>query len=190
MRNEAPRGMQMKRLCRVLLCLALASASSLRADELVLRVQQGLKQLKLYDGVIDGEMGSQTAAAIRRFQLAEKLKVTGKLNPQTLRNLRISAPNVWAPMEASGRKPEYMALKDLFKGSSLASVGPDVQTALIRKAQKNLRLLGYYAGPADGRPSPSLLRSLKAWQASAGFRATGRFDQNTLKGLALIPNWS
>jgi peptidoglycan hydrolase-like protein with peptidoglycan-binding domain len=63
-----------------------------------------------------------------------------------------------------------------------------MQIAAIRQAQKNLRLLGYYNGPIDGSPSPSLMASLRAWQTSAGFRPTGRFDENTLKGLSLMPN--
>ena len=44
-------------------------------------------------------------------------------------------------------------------------------------------------GPIDGLPSRTLVASLKAWQRSAGFRQTGRFDETTLKGLALMPDY-
>ena len=133
-------------------------------------------------------MGSQTAAAIRRYQIAEKLKVTGEMNPQTLRRLGISTPQAGGAVKAPAAAPAYVALADIFRGGPFISVGPEMQIAAIRQAQKNLRLLGYYSGPADGSPSPSLVASLKAWQASAGFRQTGRFDENTLKGLSLMPN--
>jgi peptidoglycan hydrolase-like protein with peptidoglycan-binding domain len=59
---------------------------------------------------------------------------------------------------------------------------------VIRQAQKNLKLLGYYGGSIDGLPSGPVVTSLKAWQRSAGFRQTGRFDETTLKGLSLMPN--
>jgi len=178
----------MKMLMHILLCVAFASVSNVHADDLVLSVQNKLKRRGFYDGVVDGKMGSQTAAAIRRYQIAERLKVTGEMNPQTLRRLGISAPRARVPMKAPATAPQYVALADIFKGGPFISVGPEMQIAVIRQAQRNLRLLGYYAGPIDGSPSPSLVASLKAWQASAGFRQTGRFDENTLKGLSLMPN--
>ena len=178
----------MKMLARILLCLAMASVCDLRADEIVWSVQSKLKQLGYYDGRIDGQMGSQTAAAIRRYQIAERLKVTGNMNSQTLRSLGISAPPARVPARSYAPPPEYVALAEVFRGGPFISVGPEVQIAVIREAQRNLRLLGYYNGPIDGRPTPYLTSSLRAWQASAGFRQTGRFDENTLKGLALMPN--
>ncbi len=181
----------MKMLMRVLFCLAVASMTSVRADDVVLSAQRKLKQLGFYDGVIDGQMGSQTAAAIRRYQIAEKLNVTGEMNPATLRRLGISTPQTFGPPRAPAPPPPppaYVALADIFRGGPFITVGPEMQVAAIRQAQKNLRLLGYYNGPVDGAPSPSLVASLRAWQASAGFRQTGRFDENTLKGLSLMPN--
>jgi peptidoglycan hydrolase-like protein with peptidoglycan-binding domain len=179
----------MNMLARILLCLAISSVCDLHADEIVWSVQSKLKQLGYYDGMVDGQMGSQTAAAIRRYQIAERLKVTGKMNSQTLRNLGISAPPPPAriPARAYVPTPEYVALANVFKGGPFISMDPEMQIAVIREAQRNLRLLGYYRGPIDGRPSQYLVSSLKAWQASAGFRQTGRFDENTLKGLALMP---
>jgi peptidoglycan hydrolase-like protein with peptidoglycan-binding domain len=180
----------MKTIMRVLFCLAVALATSVRADDMVLGAQRKLKQLGFYDGVVDGQMGSQTAAAIRRYQIAEKLKVTGEMNPATLHRLGIATPPAPAPMRAAVAPPPpaYVALADIFRGGPFISVGPEMQIAAIRQAQKNLRLLGYYNGPIDGSPSPSLMASLRAWQTSAGFRPTGRFDENTLKGLSLMPN--
>jgi peptidoglycan hydrolase-like protein with peptidoglycan-binding domain len=178
----------MKMFARILFCLAIVSVWEVRADEVVWNVQRKLKQLGYYDGTVDGQMGSQTAAAIRRYQIAGKLKVTGKMNSQTLRSLRISAPKARPPLRSYAPAPEYAALADLFRGGPFISLDPEMQIAVIRQAQRNLQLLGYYEGPIDGMPTPSLVASLKAWQASADFRQTGRFDENTLKGLALTPN--
>ncbi len=160
------------------------------ADPTIYSAQQKLKQLGFYQGSIDGSYGSQTAAAVRRYQLAEDLRVTGELNPQTLNSLKIQ-PSTKSPKKQSSQAapvPQYVALADLFKGGPFISVGPELQIASIRQAQKNLKLLGYYQGPINAAPSTALVSSLKAWQKSAGFRQSGRFDENTLKGLDIMSN--
>jgi peptidoglycan hydrolase-like protein with peptidoglycan-binding domain len=70
---------------------------TLRADETVLATQKKLAQLGFYKGGADGQMGSQTSAAIRRYQIAENLKVTGELNRQTLEQLGINHISDLAP---------------------------------------------------------------------------------------------
>ncbi len=151
----------------------------LHADETVLATQKKLTQLGFYKGTVDGQMGSQTSAAIRRYQIAENLKVTGELNRQTLEQLGLKGST---PM------PAYVAIADIFKGGPYISVGPEMQVAVVRQAQRDLKLLGYYNGPEDGMPNGALVSALKVWQKSAGFRQTGRFDENTLKGLDLMPD--
>ncbi len=151
----------------------------LHADETVLATQKKLAQLGFYKGTPDGQMGSQTGAAIRRYQIAENLKVTGELNRQTLEQLGIAG---------QVQVPAYVAIAEIFKGGPYISVGPEMQVAVVRQAQKNLKLLGYYSGPEDGMPNGGLVSALKVWQKSAGFRQSGRFDENTLKGLDLMPD--
>lgn len=165
---------------RLILILLVASLPlALRADDTILATQRKLAQLGFYKGKPDGEMGSQTSAAIRRYQIAENLKVTGELNRQTLDQLGIAG---------AAQVPTYVAIADIFKGGPYISVGPELQVSVIRQAQKNLKLLGYYSGPEDGMPNAALVSAIKVWQKSAGFRSTGRFDENTLKGLDLMPD--
>lgn len=180
----------MKFVSRLVFLSVLFGAACLAwADPTITVTQQKLKRLGYYDGTVDGQMGSQTAAAIRRYQLAENLKVTGQLNAQTANSLGINSPAPAANVRpAATPVPEYVAIADIFKGGPFISVGPQMQIAAIQQAQKNLKLLGYYGGPVNGKPSDSLVRALKAWQSSAGFRQTGRFDENTLKGLDLMSN--
>ncbi|PTX93413.1 hypothetical protein DB345_17550 [Spartobacteria bacterium LR76] len=191
----------MKAFLRVLCCLVLVAGAA-RADQVVADVQKKLLKMGYYNGVVDGQMGSQTSAAIRRYQLAENLRVTGNLTPQTLDRLHVQVPSPVAQATPPPKKPaysqpkpatvqavpEYVAIADIFKGGPYIMAGPEVQIATIRQAQKTLRLLGYYNGPVNGSPSPALVSALKAWQASARFRQTGRFDENTLKGLNIMPN--
>jgi peptidoglycan hydrolase-like protein with peptidoglycan-binding domain len=191
----------MKVLVRLFVLLVFASSVAL-ADDAILAAQQKLQKLGYYSGTPDGQYGSQTAAAIRRYQVAKNLKVTGDLTPQTLKSLGISAP---APKQAPVSKPapvpssantapaatpvpQYVAIANIFKGGPYITAPTEVQIATIQRAQKNLKLLGYYAGPNDGQVTSNLVASIKAWQKSAGFRQTGRFDESTLKGLDLMGN--
>jgi peptidoglycan hydrolase-like protein with peptidoglycan-binding domain len=79
----------MRRLLCVLCGFVLLVTTS-RADDLVATVQKKLLRAGYYHGTVDGDMGSQTAAAVRRYQLAEKLTVTGQLTPETLQKLGLS----------------------------------------------------------------------------------------------------
>ncbi|MEI6337030.1 MAG: peptidoglycan-binding domain-containing protein [Verrucomicrobiota bacterium] len=187
----------MKTFAHILFLLILA-ASVVRADSMIVETQTKLKRQGFYDGTIDGKMGSQTSAAIRRYQLAQNLTITGELSSQTLRSLGLSAPppvrmevnptTKLPPAHPTKPIPENVALADIFKGGPYISIGAEGQITTIRKAQKNLKLLGYYSGSITGKPSAALITGLKVWQQSAGFRQTGRFDENTLKGLSLMPD--
>lgn len=178
----------MRNLLRLFVLLVFASSVSL-ADDAIFSAQKKLQRLGYYDGTADGHYGSQTAAAIRRYQIAENLKVTGELTPQTLKSLGIA---VSSPKTAAGPAaapvPQYVAIADIFKGGPYITAPTEVQIATVRQAQKNLKLLGFYAGPINGQVTSSLVASLKAWQQDARFRQTGRFDESTLKGLNLMAN--
>jgi len=50
-------------------------------------IQEALKDLRFYDGAIDGKIGPKTQAAIKRFQKEKGLKVDGKVGPQTWKAL-------------------------------------------------------------------------------------------------------
>jgi peptidoglycan hydrolase-like protein with peptidoglycan-binding domain len=56
-------------------------------------VQSGLAQRGYYHGPIDGEIGSGSRQAIRAFQAAQSLPVTGLIDPELLKALGISYRN-------------------------------------------------------------------------------------------------
>jgi peptidoglycan hydrolase-like protein with peptidoglycan-binding domain len=63
----------------------------MRADQVVESVQQALKDEGFYYGEINGDMNANLTAAIRRYQIRNGLQVTGQLNDETLRSLRIKS---------------------------------------------------------------------------------------------------
>jgi hyperosmotically inducible protein len=68
------------------------SRTGLPAREgMVRQAQEALKAKGFDPGAIDGVMGEQTREAIREFQKAEKLPVTGQLDPATLKGLGLDS---------------------------------------------------------------------------------------------------
>ena len=168
---------------RVLGTLALCFFSFLLApkacaDDLHRFVQKKLAASGHYNGKVDGLPGSMTNAAIRRFQLAHNLKVTGELNHQTLAKLGL---------DGGVSAPDYSAIGRLFSSGPLARAEVNDQVEAIRKTQEKLAAAGFYAGPHNGMPSVSLVKALEDWQFEQGFAPTGRIDSRTASRLELLP---
>jgi peptidoglycan hydrolase-like protein with peptidoglycan-binding domain len=74
-----------------------------RADQMIERVQQALKDQGFYYGELTGEMNANLTAAIRRYQIRNGLQVNGELNSETLQSLGMnsSASAQPAPKPAS-----------------------------------------------------------------------------------------
>ena len=177
-----------------LLCSLLLFGGRLYADPIVLSAQQSLASLGYYHGPFNGTMTSQTSGAVTLFQRDNHLTQSGTLTQETVRSLGIVAPKNASfpdrqqPNEKSYMDPGYAkALADLFVGGPMLSASPEIQTSIVRKAQDDLRLLGYYHGPVNGLPDPYLKQCLKAYQKDSRFKASGRLDKITLQGLNIDP---
>ncbi|HEU5247115.1 MAG TPA: peptidoglycan-binding protein [Candidatus Udaeobacter sp.] len=62
-----------------------------RADQMIERVQQALKDQGFYYGEVSGEMNANLTAAIRRYQIRNGLQVNGELNNETLQSLGVNS---------------------------------------------------------------------------------------------------
>jgi peptidoglycan hydrolase-like protein with peptidoglycan-binding domain len=65
-------------------------ANTIFADDLTRAVQQRLKDQGFFYGSVNGQEGSETSAAIRRFQIRYGLKVTGQLDDATMRSMGLA----------------------------------------------------------------------------------------------------
>jgi peptidoglycan hydrolase-like protein with peptidoglycan-binding domain len=83
----------------LIFALALFSVSAW-ADELTKSVQQKLKDQGFFYGEATGQPGSETDAAIRRYQIRYGLKVTGALNDETMRSLGLKPGDFPPPQNA------------------------------------------------------------------------------------------
>ena len=68
--------------------LPLADTSAAVADPTIMGVQATLRDLRLYEGEIDGLMGSRTRQAIAAYQGILRMPQTGEVSDQLLANLR------------------------------------------------------------------------------------------------------
>jgi hypothetical protein len=63
---------------------------SIPTADRTMRVQQALKDNGFYSGPVDGVMREKTQEAIQSFQESRRLKVTGTIDEETVRELGIS----------------------------------------------------------------------------------------------------
>src|SRR5437879_11743007 len=81
--------------------LAVGAAGFVRADQTIQSVQETLKDQGFYYGNVTGDKSAETTAAIRRYQIRNGLKVTGEINPETLRSLNVNSNQAASSQPAS-----------------------------------------------------------------------------------------
>ncbi len=131
----------------------------LSSREVLQQAQRQLKALGFDPGSTDGTFGPQTVAALRAYQQAYRLPVTGRLDETTLRSIlpeRFEATGV--PLDLSNRE-------------------------VLQQAQRQLKGLGFDPGSTDGTFGPQTEAALRAYQQAYRLPQTGRLDEATLRSL-------
>jgi peptidoglycan endopeptidase LytE len=127
--------------------------------EVILQAQRQLKALGFNPGDIDGNFGPQMEAALRAYQQKYRLPETGKLEETTLRSLL---------PERTQATPAPVGLSD---------------RELVRRAQRQLRALGFDPGGVDGAFGPETAAAVRAYQQAYRLPETGKLDEVTLRTL-------
>jgi peptidoglycan hydrolase-like protein with peptidoglycan-binding domain len=116
-------------------------------------------------GGIDGIYGLMTANAVKRFQQAKGLPVTGKVDAATLQALQAGGGRAAAPAGSIAQGARGAAVKA-------------VQQALIKAGIP-------VAGGADGIFGAATAAAVKRFQQAKGLLATGAVDQQTAAALGV-----
>src|SRR6266516_2795719 len=162
------------------LLLAVCVAGSVRADQATHSVQQSLKDQGFYYGNVTGDKSAETTAAVRRYQIRSGLKVTGEMDPETLRSLNVNSnsaassqstskpavaqqnTNTVRPVETprldqnSVQQPpsapdHQPEMNSTFPGALYQSASPRMSKRMvIAEVQRQLISHGYYQGRIDG----------------------------------------
>lgn len=138
--------------------------------EMITDIQRELSRRGLYEGPVDGMVGPKTDAAIRDFETAAKLKVTGEASEEVLRAivrtpLKTEAapprqrPDPIAELIAPSQRVTAVqrALNDYGYGPVKVTGNFGAETvSAIQKLERDRKL------PVTGQISPRLLRELAA----------------------------
>ena len=137
-----------------LLCLVamLCAAGLVQADQTIRSLQQALKDKGLYYGSVTGEKSIETAAAIRRYQIRNGLRVTGEINDETLRSLGSSSNSVAGPSQSSAKPP----------AGQPASIRSDASSRVTQSAPPPLSEQPGVAATSSGQPDVPATNPLSA----------------------------
>jgi peptidoglycan hydrolase-like protein with peptidoglycan-binding domain len=182
------------------------------ADETVRSVQQSLKDQGLYYGSITGDKSAETSAAIRRYQIRTGLKVTGEVDPETLRSFNVNSSAAppqpdsksavtqsnsvqpsQSPRIGQNSSPRSFSEPDRQPEPTQALPGApnhsgppqNSKRMAFAEAQRQLISRGYYRGRIDGKYGRRMALALRAFQSGAGLPPTGHLDMSTLNALGL-----
>lgn len=124
-------------------------------------------------GGVDGVYGADTTNAVKAFQKAKGIPVSGAIDEMTysaLRNVDSSSPSY----ESSGGEEGSSASR----GASLYIIGDSGSE--VSSIQRKLKKMGYLDGSADGIYGGDTASAVKAFQDDEGLSATGMVDGDTL----------
>lgn len=120
----------------LLVGLIFTSAELARGDETIRNAQIHLNALGFYNGSIDNNEGDETQTALRRFQIAAGLPVTGRADTATLEELarRRSAPSNILPAEKiaeamEGRTPPNLVTDPEYSAMGRTAAAPSANEA-------------------------------------------------------------
>ncbi|AOY80654.1 peptidoglycan-binding protein [Moorena producens JHB] len=130
----------------------------------VTKLQQRMRELKVYNGPVTGFYGRLTEAGVVKFQRLRGLPVTGIADSRTLSDLAKN-PN---------DKDNITNVTELRPGSNGESV---------TKLQNRLAQLGFYKGPVTGYYGKLTETAVKEYQLSRELPANGIADSRTLSAL-------
>lgn len=119
--------------------------------ESIRTLQHKLQQLSYYDSSIDGNYGILTEYALKKFQEANGLEMTGRVNNQTIQKLITIEEEMLSILEENKL--------------------PSKQKKEWTEIQKALQYFGYYDGSIDGIYGPLTEQALESFKKDRGLEA-------------------
>lgn len=161
--------MKRRGLCAALaLALLFGGATAEEDGERVLQVERALYAMGYHGERCDDEMDAETVAALKSFQIANGLDVTGEMDEETMALLN-GGGGVTCYEYLSAMAQEYSGAPILQMGSS----GDEVQ-----RTQTRLEALGYFSGACDGVYGEETEHAVRTFQLVEGLAQTGRVDSS------------
>ncbi len=134
----------------------------------VTRLQNRLKTLGYYTGTVDGEYGSGTVTAVKRFQKQLGLNATGTATVALQQRLFSTSAPYYEPETATPAPAPDDELEQAYIRLAQGDSG-----TRVRNLQRRLKELGYYTGSIDGNFGSSTATAVKRFQRAIGVNVTG-----------------
>ncbi|GAA1395599.1 L,D-transpeptidase family protein [Luteococcus peritonei] len=149
----------------------------------VKNIQNDLRYLGYYTKNVDGDFGPVTASAVKSFQKAYRLPVTGVVDTTTYRTLRTkSDAKRTADRKAAAARAaaKQAAAKKAQQSANKVVAKPGDKNATVKQIQGRLSGLGYLpASSIIGVYGPQTTAAVKAFQKRYGLAQTGVVNLST-----------
>ena len=132
----------------------------------VKKLQQRLTELGYYTGLVDGQYGPGTQAAVVLFQAQHGLEDDGIAGEATRNALYAATAQQYIPTPAPTQTP--------------ASLSKGAEGELVVQMQQRLKELGYYEGECDGDFGPGTQSAVRLFQSQHGLSVDGAAGEMTL----------
>ncbi|MEA5592976.1 peptidoglycan-binding domain-containing protein [Rivularia sp. UHCC 0363] len=145
----------------------------------VKNVQSCLKKLGYFNGPVNGNFGSMTETAVKKFQQANKIPAIGNVGPQTQAALQRKCGGGSGNRGSSSNSNSNSCQNELRSGCS----GP-----AVTKLQQDLKALGIYNGPVTGRFLQLTTDAVIKFQRQKGINPIGVVGPQTSEAIRLARN--
>ncbi|HPJ02125.1 MAG TPA: peptidoglycan-binding protein [Candidatus Limiplasma sp.] len=135
-------------------------------NDTVKKMQQALKDLGYYSGVVDGQFGDGTASAVMLFQAQHGLSDDGLAGTDTLTLLYSSGAQTYRPTPTPTATPSVIR-----KGE---------HSDRVTAVQQRLLELGFYSGEIDGQFGNGTEEAVRLFQRQNGLDVDGIIGSQTL----------
>ena len=152
------------------------------SGELVSALQTRLQALGYYTGAVDGQYGSATAEAVKKFQKANGLTADGVAGSATLNKLYVSGTAVSAATPKPTATPAPSSSAAVVTINAKLLQRGDTGSA-VKALQQRLVQLGYLAS-ADGIYGSKTVNAVAAFQKNNGLTADGVAGTMTLNRIS------
>lgn len=136
--------------------------------------QEKLKTAGTYTGATDGKYNNDFRAALRKYQEANGLEKSGKLDEATIEKMGIELTDSQKGIETADTSG------DKTKRTSFRPTKDQ-----LSQVQKMFKEKGTYAGEATGKYDDALRAAIKDFQSANGLKKTGSLNRATLEKMGI-----
>ncbi len=147
------------------------------SGDAVEKLQRALQIKGYFKGTVDGKYGEITAQAVRKFQQAVKLSVSGTADSATVAKLFGTGET------AVKDDPGMAGIKSISQITVPNTSSPGSSGKHVKALQQALKLKGYYKGLVDSGYGKGTQDAVKRYQQAVGLSADGIAGFSTIRKL-------